>query len=101
MPLGLVLHELVTNAVKYGAWSNHGGLIRVTWNNDDGRLHLLWQEYGGQATAQGVGSGFGTQLIDSSARQLHGSIARTTTSEGLEVRMTLPLDHLAGSGKGA
>lgn len=49
--IGLAVHELATNAVKYGAWSNDKGLIRVEWSVsvDDGDriLSLVWQETGG------------------------------------------------------
>jgi two-component sensor histidine kinase len=92
MPLGLVLHELVTNAVKYGAWSQPGGAIDIRWRRDDGRLLLDWHEPRVLAAAPaGNGGGFGTQLIASSARQLGGTIERSYGEGGLDVRMSLPL----------
>lgn len=90
LPLGLVLHELVTNAVKYGAWSQPGGLIEVTWRAD-GKLALAWRETATAAVAGANGNGFGSRLIESSARQLGGTIQRTYRSDGVDVQMTLPL----------
>jgi two-component sensor histidine kinase len=93
MPLGLMLHELVTNAVKYGAWSNHGGLIRIDWRHQDRRLLLRWQEHGHAAPRLDNGRGFGSQLIESAARQLHGTIERVAASNGLELRVSFPLEQ--------
>jgi two-component sensor histidine kinase/CHASE3 domain sensor protein len=93
MPLGLVLHELVTNAVKHGAWSNHGGLIRIAWRRHDGKLLLHWREHGHGGAPPENGRGFGSQLIESAARQLHGTIERVPASDGLELRMSLPLEQ--------
>ncbi|MBA4355646.1 MAG: histidine kinase, partial [Novosphingobium sp.] len=65
VPLGLVLHELVTNAVKYGAWSKPGGLLKVTWECADGRARVLWEEHGdcGTAPPEPGREGFGSALI--------------------------------------
>lgn len=92
VPLGLVLHELVTNAVKYGAWSRPGGLLRVTWECVDGRAHVLWEEHGQAGPAPEPGrEGFGSALIRSSERQLNGTIARTFGEDGIVVEMSFPL----------
>ncbi len=92
VPLGLVLHELVTNAVKYGAWSQAGGLLRVTWNHVNGHAHVLWEEQGIAASAPEPGrEGFGSALIRSSERQLDGTIERSFSESGIVVKMTFPL----------
>ena len=95
VPLGLVLHELTTNAVKYGAWSKPGGMLTVRWRCPDGRLVLDWEEQGGEPPSAGSGEpahrGFGSALIDGSARQLGGTIERRFKPEGVKVRIDLPL----------
>ncbi|MBB3861936.1 two-component sensor histidine kinase [Novosphingobium hassiacum] len=92
VPLGLVLHELVTNAVKYGAWSQPGGLLRVTWENVDGRAHVRWEEHGQAGVVAEPGrEGFGSALIRSSERQLGGTIARSFGEDGILVEMNFPL----------
>ena len=92
VPFGLVLHELTTNAVKYGAWAGPGGLLTVTWRHEDGWLRLAWSEHPAEtpATTPG-GRGFGSTLIDSAARQLGGTIERTFTSARIVVRIAIPL----------
>ncbi|RUO98009.1 HWE histidine kinase domain-containing protein [Hyphomicrobium sp.] len=68
--LALTLHELGTNAIKYGAWSDARGKVSVTWTltrleNDDNRFELLWSERGGPPVSQPERRGLGTTLIDS------------------------------------
>jgi two-component sensor histidine kinase len=90
VPLGLVLHELVTNAVKYGALAGAGGTLAVSWSNTGGRVHLTWREEGAAHTAEPASEGFGSQLIAGSARQLGGTIERTFHPSGVEVVMDFP-----------
>lgn len=90
--LGLVLHELATNAVKYGAWSHEAGTLAVHWTRDGDRVRLVWREGGGAAVpAAAAASGFGSQLIESSARQLGGTIERRFRDDGIEVTMDFPV----------
>lgn len=93
VPLGLVLHELVTNAVKYGAWAKPGGLLKVTWECVDGRARVLWEEHGisGATPPEPGREGFGSALIRSSERQLGGTIARRFDDNGIVVEMAFPL----------
>jgi PAS domain S-box-containing protein len=69
LSLTLCLHELATNAVKYGALSNGTGQVRVSWNvgdDSDGRkLQLTWKETGGPPVTPPERIGFGTRLIES------------------------------------
>ena len=90
LPLGLVLHELVTNAVKYGAWSKSGGTLRVEWRREGGRIRLVWRERCDVPVAAPQQDGFGSMLMTSSARQLSGTIKRTFHSDGVEVRIDFP-----------
>ncbi|WP_133366454.1 sensor histidine kinase [Qipengyuania sediminis] len=85
-PLGLVLHELTTNAVKYGGWSRPGGRIAVSWEAvEGGMVHLAWRESGTPIAAPPERQGFGTMLMTSSAKQLGGSIERRFEPGGIEI----------------
>lgn len=89
-PLGLVLHELTTNAVKYGAWSRPGGTIAVEWVREGSDVILTWREAGTPITEQPQRQGFGSMLMTSSARQLGGSIDREFGPDGVLITMRFP-----------
>ena len=88
-PLGLVLHELTTNAVKYGAWAN-GGLLKVQWQDTNGQLMLDWHETCKITDLEPARTGFGSQLMDSAARQLGGKIDRKFAYDGVSVTIVIP-----------
>jgi two-component sensor histidine kinase len=96
-PLGLVLHELATNAVKHGAWAVPRGRIAVEWSVAEAGpefvLELAWQETLPDAGAPGDagGTGFGGRLIDASLVQVRGQIRREWRAHGLRVRLSVPL----------
>lgn len=95
VPLGLVLHELATNAVKYGAWSAPGGLLRIRWEREGDRARLVWEEIGvteSATPAQPGREGFGSALIRSSERQLGGTIVRRFEPRGIVVEMDFALE---------
>jgi PAS domain S-box-containing protein len=96
--LALLLHELATNAAKYGALSAASGRIAIVWTVEDDVLSLSWAERGGPpADSAANGDGFGTWLVDGTIKgQLQGQIARRWDAEGLTILMTMPLDRLAG-----
>ncbi|MGQ0485325.1 MAG: PAS domain-containing sensor histidine kinase [Hyphomicrobiales bacterium] len=86
--LGLVLHELGTNAAKYGALSTPAGTIAIVWIASRGKLSLVWRERGGpRIDARPAYEGFGTALLISSA----GKVKRRFDSEGLTCRLDLAL----------
>jgi two-component sensor histidine kinase/CHASE3 domain sensor protein len=91
-PLGLVLHELTTNAVKYGAWA-HQGRIDVTWRVADGRVRIDWTEHCSVRIEQPESEGFGSMLMEGASRQLDGSIERTIGANGVEVTIELGLEE--------
>lgn len=66
--LSLVIHELATNASKYGALSKAGGGLGLTWqvskDSEDRRLNVVWREHGGPAVMQPTKRGFGTHIIE-------------------------------------
>jgi PAS domain S-box-containing protein len=99
-PLTLVLHELVTNATKYGGLSVPEGRLAVRWERVATGVDLTWTERGGPRQAGAPArSGFGSQLINAHVRaQLAGSIERHWDAEGLRCVLHLGADALAGRG---
>ena len=93
VPLVMVLHELTTNALKYGALSVPEGAVTVTWSLDkDNRLAIEWTETGGPAVQPPVRTGFGSRMIrDAVAGQLGGVVAKDFAREGLHCRIVFPL----------
>jgi len=61
--LALLVHELATNAAKYGSLSVPTGQVRLRWAVEQGRLHLVWQEVGGPKVAAPERDGFGSRLL--------------------------------------
>lgn len=91
--LNMIMHELVTNAVKYGALSQSGGKVSLQWSTDGASPHanalaLEWREDGVRPVVAPTRRGFGFQMIDLSARQgLHGTGAVEWLSHGLCYRL--------------
>ncbi|WP_375270855.1 PAS domain S-box protein [Sphingomonas sp.] len=63
LSLSLLLHELATNAVKYGALSNDTGRVTVRWMVEDGHFRLQWEERGGPPATEPTRKGFGSKLV--------------------------------------
>lgn len=92
--ISLVLHELVTNAVKYGAFSTPEGRVCLDWQVDalNGLFHLLWSEGGGPLVAEPLRRGFGTEMIQATVEaKLGGTVTREWRAEGLVFTLSLPL----------
>jgi PAS domain S-box-containing protein len=82
--VAVVLHELATNASKYGALSDAKGQVRLTWSrSDDGQLTLRWTELGGPRVNAPERKGFGSRLIEGTISQLGGKAHFDWRSEGL------------------
>lgn len=96
--LALVLHEMATNAAKYGALSQPGGRLEVTWRVlADGACELRWQEMGGPPVSPPRRQGFGTTLIQRSIPfDLGGEADVRYEAHGLSARFLLPARHLGG-----
>ncbi|WP_333587016.1 HWE histidine kinase domain-containing protein [Phenylobacterium sp.] len=95
LTLGLVFHELATNAAKYGALSTTG-CVRVNWRLEtrEGvpRLELVWTEEGGPVVAQPSRQGFGSRLIERTLQgDIGGSAELTFAPAGLVCRLSVPL----------
>ncbi len=88
LTFGMAIHELATNAVKYGALSTADGQISVTWEKFGDDVHLLWQENGGPPVEAPKRKGFGSQLLQKIlAKQLNGKIDVVYETTGLLVKM--------------
>jgi PAS domain S-box-containing protein len=97
-PLGLVLHELATNAVKHGALSVMSGNVRLTWRCEADRLCLSWRETGGPMVTEPVHRGFGSRLIrESVPYELDGSVTLEFAPRGVHCTITFPLALHRGS----
>lgn len=94
-PLGLILHELATNASKYGALSAEGGHLRVEWRvetiDDLPMLFLDWHERGGPMVAEPTRQGFGTRLIERSLAADRDEAVITYAPEGLSCNLKMAL----------
>lgn len=92
----LLLHELATNAAKYGALSTPAGRIDISCSENDSLFALTWQERGGpQIESQPDSEGFGTVLARLTVRdQLRGEISRDWKCEGLTARLTFSRDRI-------
>lgn len=99
-PLSLMVHELATNAAKYGALSVPEGHLTVRWEIDQqaGMLRILWDETGGPVVTRPERMSFGSRLIRLSVEEeLGGSIAKDWRPEGMLATIEIPLRHIAGS----
>ncbi|MEM0935343.1 MAG: chemotaxis protein CheB [Pseudomonadota bacterium] len=97
LALGMAVHELATNAAKYGAFSNSAGTVSLSWSRvDEGegeRVRMIWLETGGPEVADRGEAGFGSQLISSTIEGgLEGQIAMEWNNDGLRCVMEFDYD---------
>jgi two-component sensor histidine kinase len=91
----MVLHELCTNAIKYGALSSPQGQVRIDWGAADNALWLRWVESGGPLVLPPVRRGFGSRLIEHGLRhEIGGSVAIDFAPGGLTCTIEVPLAEL-------
>ena len=99
--MAMALHELATNAAKYGALSTKNGRVSIRWHrplNDYPPSHLVleWQETGGPPVVAGGKSGFGTSTIrDQIPYELGGAVEFVLAPEGVRCRVELPSQWLS------
>ncbi len=102
VPMAMIMHELCTNALKYGALSNETGRVTVNWTTkaDPGgiAISLIWSESGGPAVQPPEEEGFGTRLIANLSRQLGGDCNFRYPPSGLVCHLSIvsPLDEPRG-----
>jgi two-component sensor histidine kinase len=89
--IGLALHELATNAGKYGALSTAAGHVDIRWGTDGNTFAMSWTERGGPPVAAPSRRGFGTIVMDTMAeRSVDGTVDLDYASSGLTWRLTCP-----------
>jgi two-component sensor histidine kinase len=99
--LAMVLHELVTNAVKYGALSIPGGRVSVSWDrmlNEGAATNLIfvWRELDGPSVAAAIEAGYGTSLIrELIPHELGGNVDLVFAPDGACCRIEFPLEHVS------
>ncbi|RYG57937.1 MAG: hypothetical protein EON56_01225 [Alphaproteobacteria bacterium] len=89
----MLIHELATNANKYGACSSREGRIAVTWTCENSRVYLRWQEQGGRQIEAPSREGFGSSLMSSVVQQIKGEIKRDWLATGLVVEVQFPVEN--------
>ena len=97
LALGLTIHELATNAAKYGALSVPNGKVNVTWDyailGNKVELRLQWIESGGPVVVKPIARGFGTKLIEHSlANELGAEVQLDFPPEGVRFTLKLPIE---------
>ena len=99
VPMAMIMHELCTNALKYGALSNDTGRVTINWTTraDQGgtAISLIWSESGGPAVQPPEEEGFGTRLIANLCRQLGGESNFRYPPSGLVCHLSIvsPIDE--------
>jgi two-component sensor histidine kinase len=90
--VGLALHELATNASKYGALSNETGSVEICWRNDGDAFTMNWTERGGPPVSAPTQRGFGSTVISLMAeRSVQGEVHLNYAPSGLLWTLTCPL----------
>lgn len=97
LTLALIVHELATNAAKYGALSSSTGKLLIHWSLADGRLDLEWRESGGPVVTAPSHHGFGTRLFSKVLEQFGGTIEVNFATTGLICKITFLLSDNAPS----
>ena len=95
LALGIAIHELATNAVKYGALANDAGTVAVDWSINPAtggdQLHIRWHERGGPPVTQPDHKGFGSQVLERGlAHELGGTVRVEYRREGVACLIDLP-----------
>jgi PAS domain S-box-containing protein len=102
--LGMGLHELATNASKYGALQTPAGRVRVGWTASEygpRQLRLVWKESGGPTVKEPATRGFGTSMIEGVlAKDLGGDVAIHFDLDGVRCVLEAPLDDVLAGGGG-
>jgi PAS domain S-box-containing protein len=100
LALTMALHELCTNAIKYGALSNDGGNVVLDWSVSESpssaKFQLRWRERGGPAVTAPTRTGFGSRIIDEyCGSQLGGNASLLFNPDGVEWTLDAPMSSMA------
>jgi two-component sensor histidine kinase len=101
--IGMVIHELATNAAKHGALSNHEGCVEIAWQLEnaaaDGRFIISWIERGGPPVMTTAHRGYGSTVIKSMAElSLDGQVQLDFSPSGLRWRLMCPTQRILDNG---
>jgi PAS domain S-box-containing protein len=89
--LAMALHELATNAAKYGALSTREGWVEVAWEEDAaGVRRVHWREHGGPEVGTPTRKGFGTSVLERALRNVGGRVIQSWRAEGVACVFELP-----------
>ena len=97
LSVSVALHELFTNAVKYGAFANDQGLLDLGWTFGNSQVAIVWSEKGGPPVSKPSHRGFGSVLLERTLADIGGEASIDFDPTGITCRMTLPLAAEAGS----
>ena len=89
--IALIIHELATNAAKYGALTSEAGCVDLSWRFEDELLVLRWIENGGPSTAAPSHAGFGSELVQGTVEQLGGTLDYDWQADGVAITISLPI----------
>lgn len=93
--IGMAVHELATNASKYGAFAHKEGRLVVSWKVRKDKLRIVWREYLPRLRRRASKRGFGTEVLERVlGGTLHAEITRTFHRDGLECVFTIPVENL-------
>jgi PAS domain S-box-containing protein len=95
--IAMVLHELTTNAVKYGALSIPSGRIRVEWSRREAHLVIRWSEADGPPVKPPQRQGFGTRVVNRVIQDLEGKLRFDWNPEGIACEIVVPVDQLVNT----
>lgn len=94
--LGMALHELATNATKYGALANTTGVVKLSWSLEDEGIAIRWREEGADLAGKPsdpIRKGFGTLVLERMlGMALNAALERVMHADGIEWRITIPRD---------
>jgi len=93
--IAMALHELATNAVKYGALSIASGRLRVEWSRGETHLVIRWSESDGPPVKPPQRQGFGTRVVDKVIQELEGKLRFEWNPDGIACEITIPAGQLA------
>jgi two-component sensor histidine kinase len=97
--LSMALHELGTNALKYGALSTERGRVSVTWATDNGRFRLRWEEKDGPPVSPPGHRGFGSRMIERGlAAELQGEVRIDWQPKGVVCTIDAPIEAIHDQG---
>jgi two-component sensor histidine kinase len=96
--IAMVLHELTTNAVKYGALSVPSGRLRVEWSRGEAEIVIRWSEADGPPVKPPTHQGFGTRLVGPLVETgLEGKLRYDWKPDGFACEIIIPLAHVAAT----